>query len=448
MLKFFNRQPSTLAGTALRDALLAAAGAKDYGTFATLYNANRPAIRAEFPQWLKCPAEIRGDTPATQRYCEGLLFIARVFQDKEDDTLFNALVRPEDNPIARWREDMATADRLIEEGSPGDAVTLLEATLRDVERGQGTAVDELRPRILGRMGIARFRAGDWQGGAENTRRAMALCESAGDEEGVRAYTSNLEIIEQRLTAVFLDGEGNEREPPRPGEGPVKYGFRGGEPVPPAAKALHEEGRAAGARGDYPEALRALTEAARLARYWPYPIYDRAFTHLLLNDWDAALADYRLTLRLAPRDFFLTLTAIDTLQREAEGEFPRGTFLTFSRVKDFLTDPIQRRPPLERLVQQWPGYAPGWLELALLTESPADRLDAIERGLAAKPDAGTKGMLLVNKAMALAIEDREAAKGILREVANDPSSTAPAEAMARQWLSHLDQVYDSLDGSAR
>jgi hypothetical protein len=31
-------------------------------------------------------------------------------------------------------------------------------------------------------------------------------------------------------------------------------------------------------------------------------YDRVFTRLLLNDWDAALADYRLTLRLAPRTF--------------------------------------------------------------------------------------------------------------------------------------------------
>lgn len=136
LLKFFRREPPTLTGAALRDALIAAAGSEDYGTFATVYNANRLAIREEFLQWLTCPAEIRDDAAATQRYCEGLPFIAKVFQSKGDDTLFNALMRPGDNPVAAWERDVATAVRLTDEGRPLDALTLLEGVLADLARGK------------------------------------------------------------------------------------------------------------------------------------------------------------------------------------------------------------------------------------------------------------------------------------------------------------------------
>jgi hypothetical protein len=185
-----------------------------------------------------------------------------------------------------------------------------------------------------------------------------------------------------------------------------------------------------------EALWALTEAATLAPYWPYPVYDRAFTHLLLNDWEAALADYQHTLRLAQRDFFLTLAAIDTLQREAIGEFPHGLLLAFMSAIE-VTDAVQRRQVFEHMVQDQPGFAPGWKEWALLAEPGQARLDALERGLSARPDAGTKGMLLVNKALALLSTDREGAKRLLREIARDPTSTAPTEAMARYWLTQAE-----------
>jgi len=74
-------------------------------------------------------------------------------------------------------------------------------------------------------------------------------------------------------------------------------------VPERAKQLHEDGRAAGARGELEDALRLLTEAAAIAPRWPNPVYDRAFTHLLRQEYAAALADYRKTLELAPGGFF-------------------------------------------------------------------------------------------------------------------------------------------------
>jgi hypothetical protein len=43
------------------------------------------------------------------------------------------------------------------------------------------------------------------------------------------------------------------------------------------------------------------------------VYDRAYTHLLMENSDAALAGYRKTSEMAPRGFFMTLTAVHTLE---------------------------------------------------------------------------------------------------------------------------------------
>src|SRR5260221_13714618 len=98
-------------------------------------------------------------------------------------------------------------------------------------------------------------------------------------------------------------------------GSFRCEVRSGESVPPEAENLHKRARDAGARGDYPDALTRLTKAADLAPRWPYPVYDRAYTQLLMKNLEAAFADYRKTIELAPRGFFTALTALDTLTRE-------------------------------------------------------------------------------------------------------------------------------------
>jgi tetratricopeptide (TPR) repeat protein len=430
----FKRQPPTQADTALRDAVITAASSKDFATLATLCKANTQAIRGSFEDWLICPAEIKDNAAAMQRYVEGLFLVATLFKQLGDETLMRAITTPDENPMSGWEGDLKEAERLVEAGHPAGAATLLEATLASTEGMRGTGIDHYRPRILGRLGIALYRAGDWRRGADATRRALALCKEAGDEEGVRAYTANLDVIEQRRQFVLLNVDG--RDVSEPVTGKFRYEIRGGEPVPPEAETLHQQGRAAGARGDYEEALQTLTEAATLAPYWPYPVYDRAFTHLLLNDLDAALADYQRTVQLAPRGFFMALTALDTLQREAKGEFPRGLFLAFLRLEE-VADPVRRRDILHQLVEQQPRFAPAWLKCALLAEGPPARLEAIERGLAANPDPETKGLLLTNKALTLrAAGNRDAAVQLLRGLLTDSASTSATEAIARDALTRF------------
>lgn len=57
----------------------------------------------------------------------------------------------------------------------------------------------------------------------------------------------------------------------------------GQPVSEQAELLHERARAAGARGDYEQALALFAEARVLAPGWAYPVYDSAFTYLLTGD---------------------------------------------------------------------------------------------------------------------------------------------------------------------
>lgn len=437
--KIFNRRPQSLSGTALRDALLGAAARKDYATFGALYKAHEQRIREEFCTWLSCPPGIATDQAAIQQYVEGLSFVARVFQQAGDEALMNALMRPGDNPIEEWKRNRETAKRLLDEGRAAEAAALLERTLALVQKGFGSAVDDFRPRLLGDLGIVRWRLGDQAGGAEATRRALAMCEAAGDAEGVRTYASNLEVVERRPSVVLRE--------PRPGRGAegaegtrVPYEVQVDNDVPTEADALHQEGRAQGAAGRYTEALLTFTRASALAPYWPYPLYDRAFTHLLMENWDAALADYLHTVALAPRGFFMALTAADTLQREAAGEFPRGLFLDYARL-ELITDAGDRRRIVEPWVTRDPGFAPGWLEWGKLFKDSQERLDAFDRGLSAYPDPETKGMLQLNKVFALLMTDREAATTLLRTLIDDPSSTTATEALARHSLTRLENGLD-------
>jgi tetratricopeptide (TPR) repeat protein len=94
-----------------------------------------------------------------------------------------------------------------------------------------------------------------------------------------------------------------------------------------AKSLHQQARQEGGKGNYENALSLLEQASRLAPQWPYPVYDMAFTLLLLRDFEGAREYYTKTLALSPRGFITAITALDTLDKEHRGELPSGTYLT-------------------------------------------------------------------------------------------------------------------------
>jgi hypothetical protein len=147
---------------------------------------------------------------------------------------------------------------------------------------------------------------------------------------------------------------------------------------------------------------------------------------------AALEDYRRTLELSPRGFFTAHVAVDALQREQRGELPPGFYFAYSML-EFMPD-AQRRQVIPQLVEKFPRFAPAWLEFAKLAETPQERLKRIEAGLAAQPDADTRGMLRLNQALTLRqLGQNAAAESIIKELAGDPRSTIAVEAWAKSLL---------------
>jgi len=219
-------------------------------------------------------------------------------------------------------------------------------------------------------------------------------------------------------------------------GPVRYEVIGKRTMPREAETLHQQAREAGGHGDYQKAIALLEQASELAPDWPYPVYDRAYTHMLMNDCDAARRYYRRTLELSPRGFFMAFTALDTLTREQNGELPMGTYLAYVSL-EWLGDTPMRDDAAREMVKAVPQFAPAWKNFASLCNDDGERLAAIEKGLAAHPDAETKGMLEINKALVFNLKgDRAGAVQLLGELALDPKSTFHTEHAAKAALSIL------------
>jgi tetratricopeptide (TPR) repeat protein len=219
-------------------------------------------------------------------------------------------------------------------------------------------------------------------------------------------------------------------------GKVQYEIIGTHSVSTAAAELHQQGRGAGGHGDYKTAITLFEQASELSPAWPHPYYDKAYTYLLVDDFDAARTCYLKTLELSPRGFFTAITALHTLKREQQGDLPRGTYLRYLSL-EWIADEVQKEPAVRKLIDQIPQFAPAWKEFALFCDDDDRRLAAIERGLAADPDAETKGMLEINRALIFNLKgDRSAAVQSLGELALNPESTLGTEHSAKAALSIL------------
>jgi tetratricopeptide (TPR) repeat protein len=220
-------------------------------------------------------------------------------------------------------------------------------------------------------------------------------------------------------------------------GAFKYEMLGGADVPAWAESLHQQARQAGGAGDYKKALALLERASQLAPRWPYPVYDIAYTYMLMKDFDNARRYYRKTVELSPRGFFTAITALDTLTREQKGNLPAGTYLAYLSL-EWIDNLGEKAEAVRQLVKLVPRFAPAWKELAsILPDVDAERLAAIEKGLAAEPDAETKGILQINKALVLNRQgDHESAVRLLGELALDPKSTYATEHLAKASLMML------------
>lgn len=254
-----------------------------------------------------------------------------------------------------------------------------------------------------------------------------------------AMTTSPSAQSEEKEVVFNDKNGRvlTKQDLRGVTGKVNWEITSRKPVPNTARELHELGRQAGQQGKSEAALDYFSRAAKAAPEWPYPIYDAAFTHLLQQQYVKALALYRQVDRLAPRGFFTSKTAVHSLQREKEGKIPEGTYFAYLSLEWIV--PEKRPKLIQALVDQVPSFAPGWKEKAQTEQDASKRLAYLEKGLAANPDAETKGFLLLNKAAALQEQGKvREAKAILGTLAVDPASPLDIEALAKYTLANLSE----------
>ena len=182
-------------------------------------------------------------------------------------------------------------------------------------------------------------------------------------------------------------------------GQVNYEMTGNKTINLEAKSLHEEARTLGQAGNYDAAIAKLEQAMQIQPDWAYPVYDLAFTYLLKQDFDKALTFYKKTDELEPKGFFTAKTAIYTLEGEKTGKFPQGLYSVYMQI-EWADDRSKKLQLAKAIVAKTPAFAPAWKEVAVSSDNKEEKANAIEQGLSNDPDAETKGMLLINKAIVL------------------------------------------------
>jgi tetratricopeptide (TPR) repeat protein len=202
-----------------------------------------------------------------------------------------------------------------------------------------------------------------------------------------------------------------------------------------AMEYHQKGRQYGQQGDYEKSLEFLAKASVADPKWAYPIYDMAYTYMLVNNYDKAYELYQKVNAMEPRGFFTTKTAVYTLKGEKEGAFPKGLYMAYLSLE--WMDPEKKAEKITNLVNNLPNYAPGWKEAIALAGTDEAALSIIENGLKVNPDKETYGILMINKALILHRNSKkQEALNILGKLAMDKESSMGTEKMAKQTLSHL------------
>jgi len=215
------------------------------------------------------------------------------------------------------------------------------------------------------------------------------------------------------------------------------------PLPPAspeeptaytqAVKLHQQGRMSGEVGNFQEALAYFQQARELAPQWPFPLYDTAYTYLLMGDAAKALAAYEQVDKLQPQGFAETKRMVECLRREKAGRIPKGTYRKFIDVMRSRS-PEELEQKLKALTKAAPGFYPAWRELIPFGKDLDEQDKLMAKALSLEPDPQSKGELLVYKANLLRRRGKDMeARALLQSLVDDPKSLPSTVTDAKEAL---------------
>jgi hypothetical protein len=194
-----------LEGERLRDQLFTAFYHDRRDEFAHTCQSRRSTVLSGFSLWTRIPEAMRNDAPKIQQYAKMLLVIAEVFERAGYPELMASLTGGRDNPIINWQDRLASAAEMSDIGDYEKSTTILKAIMHDMEGCSGSGIDDLLPKVLGRLGSNAFYMDDMATALAYTKRALEACGRTEDHEGVRIYRDNLQIFE----TVGILSSGNE-----------------------------------------------------------------------------------------------------------------------------------------------------------------------------------------------------------------------------------------------
>lgn len=190
----------------LHQELCAAIETKDVNAFDSLLRRHWAEIVAEFDSWVRVPAAIRDDQESVSRYVQSLIAIAQAFEALGEPALIERLHGPDEtNPVVRWQRALRRAQASTEAGEYDDSSELLKQILVEMEGMTGSAVADLRPRVLGRLGFNASHKKDYAAALDYTKMAYEACLSAGDEEGCVTYYESMMSL-QAIQALHAEPE--------------------------------------------------------------------------------------------------------------------------------------------------------------------------------------------------------------------------------------------------
>ena len=193
LLAFLKRSNTAGAARDLRTELVTLVARKELNGLARVVREQRETIGAEFGDWLTVPIAMKEDPVLLEHYGEMLLAVARIVDHDGDPSLLKMLEGdPASAPVETWNEQIAVAASLTAQARFGDAVRVLVALVARLGELRGSAVDFYRPRVLGKLGVALYQSGEVDRARDVTQQALDMCRQLGDDEGVRAYETNLE----------------------------------------------------------------------------------------------------------------------------------------------------------------------------------------------------------------------------------------------------------------
>ena len=176
----------------LHQALYDAIKSNDAATFNSLARQHFAEILEQFDAWTTIPAAIRADQNAASEYVQSLVDIAQAFESAGEPALMERLIGPEEtNPIVRWNRRLLHAQALSEAGKYEDSNSQLIQILSEMEGATGTAVVNLRPKILGRLGYNALHERNYTAALDYNIQAHDASLDAGDEEGIVTYYENM-----------------------------------------------------------------------------------------------------------------------------------------------------------------------------------------------------------------------------------------------------------------